>query len=101
MPVSESLLIYLITKRSALLKIQSILRTTKLRENWIVLCPKITPLTPFFPLFPYNCNFYVTQAVWRYPEILAVDKLYTNDMHAVANTYGIEAVVKVIRKVYV
>ena len=40
-----------------------------------------------------------SQAVWRYPDVLAVDKLYTNDIHAVADTYGIEAAAQVIKKV--
>lgn len=32
------------------------------------------------------------------PQILDVDKLYSNEVHAMANTYGIEVALKVIEK---
>ncbi|CAB3990916.1 DNA-directed RNA polymerase I subunit rpa1, partial [Paramuricea clavata] len=34
--------------------------------------------------------------MWSYPEVLEIEKLYTNDTHQVANTYGIEAAGRVI-----
>ena len=37
--------------------------------------------------------------MWNYPEVLEVEKLYTNDTHQVANTYGIEAAGRVIAAV--
>ncbi|XP_031567352.1 DNA-directed RNA polymerase I subunit RPA1-like [Actinia tenebrosa] len=38
------------------------------------------------------------QVAFRHHDILDVNKLYTNDIHAVANTYGIEAAARVIAK---
>ncbi|EDO39496.1 predicted protein, partial [Nematostella vectensis] len=38
------------------------------------------------------------QVAFRYPNIINVDKLYTNDIHAVARTYGIEAAARAITK---
>ena len=37
--------------------------------------------------------------MWHYPEVLALEKLYTNDTHQVAQTYGIEAAGKIISAV--
>lgn len=37
-------------------------------------------------------------AMFKYDKILDLNKLYTNDIHAVANTYGIEAAQRVIVK---
>ena len=34
--------------------------------------------------------------MWSYPEVLEMEKLYTNDTHQVAKTYGIEAAGRVI-----
>ena len=39
------------------------------------------------------------QVLWQYPNILDLRKAYTNNIHAMANTYGIEAAVKTIIKV--
>lgn len=39
------------------------------------------------------------QVLWQYADILDLRKLYTNHIHAVAKTYGIEAAVKTIIKV--
>lgn len=36
--------------------------------------------------------------MFEYDKILDLNKLYTNDIHAVANTYGIEAAARVIVK---
>lgn len=38
------------------------------------------------------------QAMFKYDKILDLNKLYTNDVHAVARTYGIEAASRVIVK---
>ena len=40
-----------------------------------------------------------SQVAFRYPDILDINKVYTNDIHAIANTYGIEAAARVITKV--
>lgn len=37
--------------------------------------------------------------MWSHPEVLEIEKLYTNDTHKVANTYGIEAAGRVIAAV--
>lgn len=37
--------------------------------------------------------------MWHYPEVLALEKLYTNDTHQIAQTYGIEAAGKIISAV--
>ena len=37
--------------------------------------------------------------MWSYPDVLEVEKLYTNDTHKVAITYGIEAAGRVIATV--
>lgn len=37
--------------------------------------------------------------MWSHPEVLEIEKLYTNDTHQVANTYGIEAAGRVIAAV--
>ena len=39
------------------------------------------------------------QELWRYCSILDLNKVYTNNIHAMANTYGIEAACKAIIKV--
>ena len=39
--------------------------------------------------------------MWSYPEVLEIEKLYTNDTHQVAKTYGIEAAGRVIAAVSV
>lgn len=38
------------------------------------------------------------QAAWEHGDILDLTKIYTNDIHAMANTYGIEAAGKVIKQ---
>ncbi|CAH3130589.1 unnamed protein product [Porites lobata] len=38
------------------------------------------------------------QAAWQYEDVLDLTKIYTNDIHAMANTYGIEAAAKVIKQ---
>ncbi|XP_056410396.1 DNA-directed RNA polymerase I subunit RPA1 isoform X2 [Hyla sarda] len=38
------------------------------------------------------------QEMFRYSDILNLKRLYTNDIHAMANTYGIEAAVRVVQK---
>ncbi|XP_015758979.1 PREDICTED: DNA-directed RNA polymerase I subunit RPA1-like [Acropora digitifera] len=38
------------------------------------------------------------QAAWKHEDILDLTKIYTNDIQAMANTYGIEAAGKVIRQ---
>lgn len=38
------------------------------------------------------------EAMYQYDKVLDLNKLYTNDIHAVAKTYGIEAATKVIVK---
>ena len=43
--------------------------------------------------------FLCCQAAWQYPEVLDLTKICTNDIHAMANVYGIEAAAKVIKKV--
>lgn len=40
------------------------------------------------------------QVLWQYADILDLRKTYTNSIHAMANTYGIEAASKAIIKVY-
>ena len=42
---------------------------------------------------------FTKQVMWGYPEVLEIDKLYTNDTHQVAKTYGIEAAGRVIATV--
>ena len=37
--------------------------------------------------------------MYNYQDILDINQLYTNDIHAVARTYGIEAAAQVIIKV--
>lgn len=37
--------------------------------------------------------------MFKYHDLLDVNKLYSNDIHKIANTYGIEAARKVIVKV--
>jgi len=39
------------------------------------------------------------QAAWRHADILDLTKVYTNDIHAMARVYGIEAAAKVIKQV--
>ena len=39
------------------------------------------------------------QVLWQYADILDLRRLYTNHIHAMATTYGIEAAVKTIIKV--
>lgn len=39
------------------------------------------------------------QVLWSYPKVLDLCKAYTNNIHAMANTYGIEAACKSIIKV--
>lgn len=39
------------------------------------------------------------QVLWGYSEVLDLSKLYSNNIHAMADTYGIEAACKVIIKV--
>lgn len=41
----------------------------------------------------------LSQAAWKHEDILDLTKIYTNDIQAMANTYGIEAAGKVIRQV--
>ncbi|XP_028403627.1 DNA-directed RNA polymerase I subunit RPA1-like isoform X2 [Dendronephthya gigantea] len=36
------------------------------------------------------------KVMWNHPEVFEIEKLYTNDTHQVANTYGIEATGRVI-----
>ena len=43
----------------------------------------------------------ILQVMWSYPEVLEIEKLYTNDTHQVAKTYGIEAAGRVIAAVSV
>lgn len=43
-------------------------------------------------------NNKIFQAMFQYDKILNLNKLYTNDIHAVAKTYGIEAAARVIIK---
>ena len=38
------------------------------------------------------------QVLWQHPDVLDLEKVYTNDIHAMANTYGIEAACKAIIK---
>ena len=42
---------------------------------------------------------FLSQAAWKHEDILDLTKIYTNDIQAMANTYGIEAAGKVIRQV--
>ena len=37
--------------------------------------------------------------MWNYPDVLDLNRIYTNDIHGIANTYGIEAASRVIAKV--
>ena len=37
--------------------------------------------------------------MWKYQHILDVNSLYSNDIHAIANTYGIEAALRALIKV--
>ena len=39
------------------------------------------------------------QEMYKYDKILDLNRLYTNDIHAMANMYGIEAACQVIIKV--
>ena len=39
------------------------------------------------------------QEVYKYDQILDLNKLYTNDIHALSHTYGIEAACRAIIKV--
>ena len=39
------------------------------------------------------------QELYKYDQILDLNSLYSNDIHAIADTYGIEAANKVIIKV--
>lgn len=39
--------------------------------------------------------------MFKYNKLLDLNKLYSNDIHKVAETYGIEAAAKVIVKVHV
>ena len=41
------------------------------------------------------------QVLWRYPDVLDLRKAYTNNIHAMASAYGIEAASKAIVKVRV
>ena len=45
-------------------------------------------------------NVYLLQVLWQYADILDLKKTYTNNIHAMANTYGIEAAGKAIIKVF-
>ena len=40
------------------------------------------------------------QVLWQYADVLDLRKAYTNNIHAMASTYGIEAAVKTIIKVH-
>lgn len=40
------------------------------------------------------------QETWQYEDLLDLTKVYTNDIHAMARVYGIEAAAKVIKKVF-
>lgn len=42
---------------------------------------------------------YFLQEIFMYADILDLNRLYSNDIHAIANMYGIEAANKVIIKV--
>ena len=42
-------------------------------------------------LFSFYGNLKLSQEIMKYAEILDLDKLYTNDIHAIANQYGLEA----------
>ena len=37
--------------------------------------------------------------MYKYSDFLDLNQLYSNDIHAIANTYGIEAAGRVLRKV--
>ena len=39
------------------------------------------------------------QVLWHHSDILNLSQVYTNNIHAMANTYGIEAAYKAIIKV--
>ena len=39
------------------------------------------------------------QVLWRYADVLDLQRVYTNNIHAMANAYGIEAACKAIIKV--
>lgn len=41
----------------------------------------------------------ILQELWKYEDILDLRKSYTNNIHAVANTFGIEAAGKAIIRV--
>ena len=43
---------------------------------------------------------HLLQVLWQYADILDLKKTYTNNIHAMANTYGIEAAGKAIIKVF-
>ena len=43
---------------------------------------------------------HLLQVLWQYADILDLRKTYTNNIHAMANTYGIEAAGKAIIKVF-
>ena len=40
------------------------------------------------------------QVLWNYPEVFDLTRTYTNNIHAMASTYGIEAACKSIIKVH-
>ena len=46
-----------------------------------------------------NVDLTVLQEMYKHEKILEVNKLYSNDIHAISCTYGIEAACKVIIKV--
>ena len=43
---------------------------------------------------------HLLQVLWQYADILDLKNTYTNNIHAMANTYGIEAAGKAIIKVF-
>lgn len=43
---------------------------------------------------------FILQEMYNYDKVLDLNKLYTNDIHALANTYGIEAASKALIKVH-
>lgn len=44
-------------------------------------------------------NFCLTQEMFKHMEVLDLNRLYTNQIHAMAQTYGIEAAARVVVKV--
>ena len=44
-------------------------------------------------------KLHVVQVLWAHADVLDLSKLYSNNIHSMADTYGIEAACKVVIKV--